>query len=116
MRAPPFSGALLVNDVVLAQQQQWGLELEAMTTQLGDGWSRKHPRSGEVVTREPWEGECSERRHTMNAQKTLAAVAATLIGLVILGAPVFAATNYLVECPVETTTTEIAKPLKGRKL
>ena len=52
----------------------------------------------------------------MNAQKTLTAVAATLIGLVILGAPVFAATNHLVECPVETTTTEIAKPLKGRKL
>ena len=52
----------------------------------------------------------------MNVQKTLTAVAATLIGLVILGAPVFAATNHLVECPVETTTTEIAKPLKGRKL
>lgn len=74
------------------------------------------PPSGEVATREPWEGECSERRHTMNVQKTLTAVAATLIGLVILGAPVFAATNHLVECPVETTTTEIAKPLKGRKL
>ena len=74
------------------------------------------PPSGDVVTREPWEGECTESRHTMNAQKTLTAVAATLIGLVILGAPVFAATNHLVECPVETTTTEIAKPLKGRKL
>ena len=74
------------------------------------------PTSGEVATREPWEGECSERCHTMNVQKTLTAVTSTLIGLVILGDPVFAATNHLVECPVETTTTEIAKPLKGRKL
>ena len=74
------------------------------------------PTSGEVATREPWEGECSERCHTMNVQKTLTAVAATLIGLVILGAPVFAAMNHLAESPVETTTTEIAKPLKGRKL
>ena len=71
---------------------------------------------GEVATGPPSEGEPRDRPPTMNLQKALSAVAATLIGATILGAPVMAAASQLGACPVEATTTEIAKPLKCKKL
>ena len=52
----------------------------------------------------------------MNAQKALTSIAAMLMGITILGAPVYASAHHLDTCPVKTTTTEIAKPLKLRKL
>ena len=52
----------------------------------------------------------------MKFHKTLTGIAAALLGLTILVTPVFAATNHFQQCPDEANTTDVAKPVKFKKL
>ena len=83
------------------------------------------PQLGEVVAaKDPSVEGCGDRRAevmvneesgaSMQVQKALTALAASLIGLVILGSPVFAAVDHVQQCG-EPATTEVAKPLKFKK-
>lgn len=58
----------------------------------------------------------TERQATMKFHKTLTGIAAALLGLTILVTPVFAATNHFQQCPDEANTTDVAKPVKFKKL
>ena len=58
----------------------------------------------------------TEKRATMKFHKTLTGIAAALLGLTILVTPVFAATNHFQQCPDEANTTDVAKPVKFKKL